>query len=115
MKTRMFAVVCASLLCCGLSPVEAASRAGYGQLVVKRSANFGFNLYADLDIDGQKVSQLIYGHGYVGTLRAGRHQLVVTVPFRRIDSHPAVAYIAIQPGRTVRLTAVWDGQDVALR
>jgi hypothetical protein len=88
---------------------------GYGQLVIKRSANFGLNLTLSLWIDGRPVDQLQYGRNFSTSLSAGPHQITAAVSERRLDSSPTVRRIVIHAGATTQLTAGFHGQDLVLQ
>ena len=48
-----------------------------GHLLVLRSANFGWNLGFNLEIDGRPVGNFAQGHYFHGWLPAGPHVLTV--------------------------------------
>jgi hypothetical protein len=112
-----FALVFLALTCILFSfSASAAPRGtGYGQLVVKRSANFGLNLTLTLWIDGRLVDRLQLGRNFSTSLPAGPHQIMASVSERRLDSTPIVRRIVIEPGTTTQLTAGFRGQDLVLR
>jgi hypothetical protein len=101
-----------------LPPMALAARHsnyGEGQLVIKRSANFGINLSLVVYIDGRSAGAFAVGNSFVATLPAGRHEIAVYVPQRRITSDPAGAIVNIEPGRSYLLTAGFHGQALVLR
>jgi hypothetical protein len=114
MKTLKFFCAVLFALAVFASPAFAASH-GTGQVVIKRSANFGQNLYADVYVDGQRVDRLQLGHDYVGALAAGRHEIRIDVPRRRHDTSGAVKHVTVHAGQTYKFTASWQGQDLVLR
>src|SRR3954465_8615806 len=87
-----------------------ATAAGHGQLIVKRSANFGGNLGLDLYVDGQYVGRFLYGQQYSASLPAGVHQVSADVYLKR-QMNPPVTRVTIHPGKTTQLAALWSGQD----
>jgi hypothetical protein len=119
MKSHRFSRIplIATLLCIlFLVPAAAAPRGvGYGQLVVKRSANFGLNLTLTLWIDGRLVDRLQLGRAFKASLPAGRHEIRAAVTERRLDSSPTIRRVVIEPGFTTQLTAGFRGQDLVLR
>lgn len=110
-----FALVTLACILFSLPASAASHGTGYGQLVVKRSANFGLNLTLMLWVDGRRVDQLQIGRAYHATLSAGPHQIQATVPERRLDSTRTVRRVMIQPGTTTQLTAGFHGQDLILQ
>ena len=48
-----------------------------GRLIVIRVANFGWNLAANLKIDGKTVANIVQGRRYDHRISAGRHVLTV--------------------------------------
>ena len=49
-----------------------------------RVANFGWNLAANLKIDGQTVANIVQGRRYDHRISAGRHVLTISV----VPNHP---------------------------
>jgi len=115
MKTssRLLVVLLVAAVSCFLfaSPSLAA---GQGQLIVKRSANFGVNLGLDLYVDGHYVGRFLYGQQYSASLPAGVHQVSADAYLKR-QMNPPVARVTIHPGKATQLTALWHGQDLVLR
>ena len=86
-----------------------------GRLIVKRPANYGWNLGFNLSIDGRPVGSLVQGRGYQTWLPAGQHVLTVfKVPYTGI-SGPTSTIVNVQPGWTYLYTAMWDSSFVFLR
>src|SRR5215471_19461599 len=56
---------------------NAAAQPG-GRLIVIRAANFGWNLAANLKIDGKTVANIVQGRRYNHFIPAGRHVLTVS-------------------------------------
>jgi hypothetical protein len=61
-----------------VSVANAAAKPG-GRLIVIRVANFGWNLAANLKIDGQTVANIVQGRRFDHRISAGRHVLTVSV------------------------------------
>ena len=93
---------------------NAAAKQG-GRLIVIRVANFGWNLAANLKIDGQTVGNIVQGRRYDHRILAGRHVLTVSVVPNIQLSQPSSITINVQPGRTYVFTALWDSTQVYLR
>ena len=55
-----------------VSVANAAAKPG-GRLIVIRVANFGWNVAANLKIDGQTVANIVQGRRYDHRIPAGRH------------------------------------------
>jgi hypothetical protein len=60
-----------------VSVANAAAKPG-GRLIVIRVANFGWNLAANLKIDGQTVANIVQGRRYDHRIPAGRHVLTIS-------------------------------------
>jgi hypothetical protein len=115
---RFSRFVLAVTLTCALFSFSASAAphgGGFGQLVVKRSANFGLNLTLSLWVDGRPVDRLQIGHAFRATLPAGPHEIRAAVSERRLDSSPTVRRVIIQSGITTQLTAGFHGQDLVLQ
>jgi hypothetical protein len=92
----------------------AAAQPG-GHLIVLRTANFGWNLAFNLEIDGRPVGNIVQGRNYHAWLPAGRHVLTVRkVPYASL-SEPTSTTVNVQPGGTYVFTAMWDSNLVFLR
>jgi hypothetical protein len=61
---------------CAVSLGNAAAQPN-GRLIVIRAANFGWNLAANLKIDGRTVANFVQGRRYDHVIPAGRHVLTV--------------------------------------
>ena len=98
----------------GLSFSKAAGQPG-GRLIVTRTANFGWNLAANLKLDGRTVANIVQGRRYDHFIPAGRHVLTISavpnVELRRATS----ITVHIRPGKTYVFTALWDYDHVYLR
>src|SRR5262245_7286403 len=79
-----------------------------GRLIVIRVANFGWNLAANLKIDGKTVGNIVQGRRYDHRISAGRHVLTVSVVPNLQLSAPTSITVNVQPGGTYVFTAVWD-------
>lgn len=86
-----------------------------GRLIVIRVANFGWNLAANLKIDGQTVANIVQGRRYDHRISAGRHVLTVSVVPNLQLSQPTSITLNVRPGGTYIFTALWDSQNVYLR
>jgi len=93
---------------------NAAAKPG-GRLIVIRVANFGWNLAANLKIDGQTVANIVQGRRYDHRISAGRHVLTISVVPNLQLSQPTSITVNVRPGRTYIFTAVWDSQNVYLQ
>jgi hypothetical protein len=60
------------------SVADAAAKPG-GRLIVIRVANFGWNLAANLEIDGRTVANIVPGRRYDHRISTGRHVLTIAV------------------------------------
>ena len=100
-----------------LSAVSTADAAAnpHGRLIVIRVANFGWNLAANLKIDGQTVANIVQGRRYDRPISAGRHVLTVSVVPNLQLSQPTSITLNVRPGGTHIFTALWDSQHVYLR
>jgi hypothetical protein len=97
-----------------VSVANAAAKPG-GRLIVIRVANFGWNLAANLKIDGQAVANIVQGRRYDHRISAGQHVLTVSVVPNLQLSQPTSITINVRPGGTYIFTALWDSQYVYLR
>ena len=86
-----------------------------GRLIVIRVANFGWNLAANLKIDGKTVANIVQGRRYDHRISPGRHVLTVSVVPNLQLSQPTSITLNVQPGATYIFTALWDSQNVYLR
>jgi hypothetical protein len=102
------------ILFSAVSVTNAAAKTG-GRLIVIRVANFGWNLAANLKIDGQTVANIVQGRRYDHRISAGRHVLTVSVVPNTELSHPTSITVNVRPGGTYIFTALWDSDHVYLR
>jgi hypothetical protein len=98
----------------GVSVANAAGKPG-GRLIVIRVANFGWNIAANLKVDGQTVANIVQGRRYDHRISAGRHVLTISVVPNLQLSQPTSITVNVRPGRTYIFTAVWDSQNVYLQ
>jgi hypothetical protein len=86
-----------------------------GRLIVIRVANFGWNLAANLKIDGRSVANIVQGRRYDHVIPAGRHVLTVSAVPNIELRQPTSITVNVRPGRTYIFTALWDSDHVYLR
>ena len=99
---------------CAVSLGNTAAQPG-GRLIVIRAANFGWNLAANLKIDGRTVANIVQGRRYDHVIRAGRHVLTVSAVPNIELRQPASVTVNVRPGGTYIFTALWDSDHVYLR
>ena len=109
--SRLFLIL---IVFSGVSVANAAAKSG-GRLIVIRVANFGWNLAANLKIDGQTVANIVQGRRYDRRISAGRHVLTISVVPNLQLSQPTSITVNVRPGGTYIFTALWDSQNVYLR
>ena len=80
-----------------------------------RVANFGWNLAANLKIDGRTVANIVQGRRYDHRISAGRHVLTIAVVPNLQLSQPTSITVNVRPGGTYIYTALWDSQNVYLQ
>jgi hypothetical protein len=97
-----------------VSVADAAAKPG-GRLIVIRVANFGWNLAANLKIDGKTVANIVQGRRFDQRISAGRHVLTVSVVPNLQLSQPTSTTVNVRPGATYVFTALWDSQHVYLQ
>lgn len=102
------------ILFSAVSAANAAAKPG-GRLIVIRVANFGWNLAANLKIDGQTVANIVQGRRYDHRISAGRHVLTISVVPNMTLSQPSSVTVNVRPGGTYIFTALWDADQVYLR
>jgi hypothetical protein len=102
------------ILFSAVSVTNAAAKSG-GRLIVIRVANFGWNLAANLKIDGQTVANIVQGRRYDHRISAGRHVLTVSAVPNIELRQPTSITVNVRPGRTYIFTALWDSDHVYLR
>jgi len=93
---------------------NAAAQPG-GLLIAIRAANFGWNLAANLKIDGRTVANIVQGRRYDHWIPTDRHVLTVSaVPNVELRQATSITVNA-RPGGTYIFTALWDSDHVYLR
>jgi hypothetical protein len=97
-----------------VSLANAAAKPG-GRLIVIRVANFGWNLAANLKIDGQTVANIIQARHYDHVIPAGRHVLTVSAVPNNDMRQPTSITVNVRPGGTYIFTAIWDSDRVYLQ
>ena len=102
------------ILFSAVSVANAAAKTS-GRLIVIRVANFGWNLAANLKVDGQTVANIVQGRRYDHRISAGRHVLTVSVVPNIQSSQPTSITVNVRPGGTYIFTALWDSDHVYLR
>ena len=98
----------------GLSFSKAASQPS-GRLIVIRAANFGWNIAANLKIDGRTMANIVQGRRYDRLIPAGRHVLTVSAVPNNELRQPASITVNVRPGGTYVFTALWNSDQVYLR
>ena len=100
-----------------LSAISLANAAAHpgGRLIVIRVANFGWNIAANLKIDGQTVANIVQGRRYDHRIPAGRHVLTVSAVPNNDMRQPSSITVNVRPGGTYIFTALWDSDHVYLR
>ena len=93
---------------------NASAKSG-GRLIVIRVANFGWNLAANLKINGQTVANIVQGRRYDHRISAGRHVLTVSAVPNNDMRQPTSITVNVRPGGTYIFTALWDSDHVYLR
>jgi len=99
---------------CAVSLANAATKPS-GRLVVIRVANFGWNVAANLKIDGRTVANIVQGRKYDHPIPAGRHVLTISAVPNAINSEPSSITLNVRPGGTYIFTAMWDSYHVYLQ
>jgi hypothetical protein len=98
------------------SLVSAANAANpSGRLIVIRVANFGWNVAANLKIDGRTVANIVQGRKYDHPIPAGRHVLTISAVPNVITSESSSIPVNVRPGGTYIFTAMWDAYHVYLQ
>jgi len=100
-----------------LSAISLANAAAHpgGRLIVIRVANFGWNLAANLKIDGQSVGNIVQGRRYAHYIPAGPHVLTISVVPNLQSTQPTSITLNVRPRGTYIFTALWDSDHVYLR
>src|SRR6266513_2676468 len=99
---------------CAVSIGTAAAQPG-GNLLILRTANFGWNVGFNLQIDGRPVATVTQGRYYHTWLPAGPHVLTIRKIPRTGVSGPTSTTVNVQPGATYVYTAMWESDFVFLR
>jgi hypothetical protein len=102
------------ILFSAVSVTNAAAKTG-GRLIVIRVANFGWNIAANLRIDGQTVANIVQGRRYDHRISAGRHVLTVSAVPNTDMRQPTSITVNVRPGGTYIFTALWDSDHVYLQ
>lgn len=108
--TRFFLIV---VFFSAVSIANAANPSG--RLIVIRVANFGWNVAANLKIDGRTVANIVQGRKYDHPIAAGRHVLTISAVPNVIMSESSSITVNVRPGGTYVLTAMWDSYHVYLQ
>lgn len=103
------------ILFCAVSGAHAAAKPGGGRLIVIRAANFGWDVVANLKIDGQTVGNIVQGRLYDHRIPAGRHVLTLSAVPNVIMSQLTSTTLNVRPGGTYIFTALWDSDRVYLQ
>src|SRR5215813_12575230 len=85
---------------------NAAAQPG-GRLIIIRAANFGWNLAANLQIDGRSVANIVQGRRYNHVIPAGRHVLTVSAVPNNDLRQPTSVTVNLRPGGIYIFTALW--------
>lgn len=117
MRTVPTYIVRLFLILIFFSAVSLASAATQpsGRLIVIRVANFGWNVAANLKIDGRTVANLVQGRKYDHPIPAGRHVLTISAVPNVIMSEPSSITVNVRPNGTYVFTAMWDSYHVYLQ
>src|SRR5262249_12439237 len=107
--TRFFLI----LIFSAISGTNAADKSG--RLIVIRVANFGWNVVANLKIDGRTVANIVQGRKYDHRIPAGRHVLTIAAVPNSVSSQPSSITVNVRPGGTYVFTAMWDSDHVYLQ
>ena len=87
---------------------------GGGQLVIRRAANMGTNLFLDVSIDGVHAGSLAEGETFRRSLSPGNHVVSVLLTPNRLNLSPTKKTLTVAKGQTYTLTAMWQGETVVL-
>ena len=84
------------------------------RLSLRRSADFGTDIYLTLFVDGINIATLGQNEGYEATVRPGRHVLSVrTTPNPYGKTVFSSSDVTMEGGQTYAFTAVWGEPDRA--
>src|SRR5215471_11873241 len=97
----------------GVSLANASAKPS-GRLIVIRAANFGWNVVANLKINGQTVANIVQGRRYDHRIPTGRHVLTLTAVPNIVLSYPSSITVNVRPAVTYIFTALWDSDQVHL-
>ena len=99
------------------TPSVSVSRGAFtdtARLSLRRSADFGTDIYLVLFIDGIRVATLGQNEGYEATVRPGRHVLSVrTTPNPYGNTVSSSSDVTMKGGQSYSFTAVWGETDRA--
>jgi hypothetical protein len=98
----------------GVSLGNAARQPG-GRLIVIRVANFGWNIAANLKINGRTMANIVQGRRYDHFIPASRHVLTVAAAPNVELRQPTSITVNVRPGTTYIFTTLWDSDHVYLR
>jgi hypothetical protein len=120
MKTHLFCSVVIAVLVGVLFPVSApaanpTANQGSAQLFIQRAANFGSGLILHVSVDGKEVSLLGVGDVYSASLSPGPHVISVMAYPNRLYLQPTKKNITVEAGKTYAYTAIWQGEQLALK
>jgi hypothetical protein len=117
MRTAPGCIARSFLIFVVFSAISASSAATSpsGRLVVLRVANFGWNVAANLKIDGRTVANIVQGRRYDHPIPAGRHVLTISAVPNVINGEPSSITVNVRPGGTYIFTAMWDSYHVYLQ
>jgi hypothetical protein len=114
------AIACALAASSPIQAQEVKTNRGTGtsgataRLIVNRVANFGFDEWINLFVDGTEVAVLGYNESYDAPLPAGKHVLSIsTTPQTFSEGTLTPLAITAKPGRTYTFTAVWPDPERA--
>ena len=102
--TRFFLIL---IFLSAVSVANAATKPS-GRLVVIRVANFGWNVAANLKIDGRTVANIVQGRKYDRPIPAGRHVLTISAVPNVIMGESSSITVNVRPGGTYIFTAMWE-------
>ena len=98
----------------GPASLSRAALMDNARLSLRRSADFGTDIYLVLFIDGIHVATLGQNEGYEATVRSGRHVLSVrTTPNPYGKTVSSSNDVTMTGGQTYAFTAVWGEPDRA--
>jgi hypothetical protein len=95
-------------------PLSRAALTDNARLSLRRSADFGTEIYLTLFVDGINVATLGQNEGYEAIVRPGRHVLSVrTTPNPYGKTVFSSSDVTMKGGQTYAFTAVWGEPDRA--